>query len=294
MPILSSPSRWNILVLAVVLLGTASCASREAGTGAAGDGTMLTIKGSDTMVHLMSAWAEAFMRWHPATEIAVTGGGSGTGFAALLNRTTDICAASRDMMPKEIELARSKGMAPLCYLVARDGIAIVVHPSNPVASLTMEQLRKIYTGAYDNWRQVGGLDRRIVAYSRHSSSGTFVYFQEHVLLKRDFRSDARMLPATSIMVQSVSEDKGAIGYVGLGYAIDARNSVKLLPIRRTSGDPAILPSDGTVQSGEYSIARPLQLFTPDEPSRLAAAFIEFCLGQEGQEIVRETGYVTAK
>jgi phosphate transport system substrate-binding protein len=293
MSILSAKSSWGVFVVGAMFLATTSCDWRHGGAAAALQTTTLTIKGSDTMVHLVSAWAEAFMQRHPNTEISVTGGGSGTGFAALLNRTTDICAASRDMLPREIELAKSKEMNPVRRLVARDGIAIIVHPSNPVATLTMEQLRKIYTGAYDNWSQVGGADKKIVVYSRDNSSGTFVYFQEHVLLKRDYRSDARMMPATSIVVQSVSEDDGAIGYVGLGYAVEAGDAVKVLAIRRTAEDPAVLPSAESVRSGEYSIARPLRLFTAEEPKGLAAKFIEFCLGQEGQEIVRETGYVAA-
>lgn len=282
-----------MFAMAIAVLATVSCRPHTS-AGRGSDSTVLTIKGSDTMVHLVSAWAEAYMRLHPETEISVTGGGSGTGFAALLNGTTDICAASRNMMPKEVELAQARGMTPVRYLVARDGIAIIVHPSNPVAVLTMEQLRKIYTGAYDNWNQVGGTDRPIVVYSRDNSSGTFVFFQEHVLLKRDYRADARMMPATSVIVQAVSEDEGAIGYVGLGYAMEARGSVKILSIRPASGEPAVKPSEESVVSGKYAITRPLRLFTSEEPSGLTAAFIEFCLGREGQEIVREIGYVVAK
>ncbi len=294
MPNFSCKPLWGVFPLGAALLVTASCASREGGTDVASRTTTLTIKGSDTMVHLVSAWAEAYMRLHPATDISVTGGGSGTGYAALLNGTTDICAASRDMMSRETEVAKSSGIVPVRHLVARDGIAIIVHPSNPIASLTMEQLRKIYTGAYDNWSEVGGADRRIVVYSRDNSSGTYVFFQEHVLLKRDFRLDARMLPATSVIVQSVTEDEGAIGYVGLGFVLESPGGVKVLSIRQTPADPAVRPSAESVRSGEYAIVRPLQLYCSQEPSGLAAAFVEFCMSEAGQEIVRETGYVAAK
>ncbi len=289
------PKLWRGVVAAgAILLTISSCNPRGRGTGEAGTPAALTIKGSDTMVHLVSAWAEAFMQEHPRTEISVTGGGSGTGFAALLNGTTDICAASREMMPSETQLARGKGLAPVRSLVARDGIALIVHPSNVVDQLSIEQLRKIYTGAYDNWNQVGGADRPMVVYSRDSSSGTFVYFQEHVLRKRDYRADARMLPATSAIVQSVAEDEGAIGYVGLGYVVESAGGVKVLGIRSAADQPAIKPTVASVESGEYSIARPLQLYTADEPHGLVATFIEFCRGQEGQEIVHASGFVAVK
>ncbi len=282
------------LVAGLALFVTSSCSPHFGGDASGEADRALTVKGSDTMVHLVSAWAEAFMASHPETEISVTGGGSGTGFAALLNNTTDICAASRDMMPKEKELAEQRGMQPATFLVARDGIAIVVHPSNPVTALTKEQLAKIYSGSYDNWSQLGGLDRPIVVLSRDSSSGTFVFFQLQVLNKRDFHPDARLLPATSAIVQSVARDEGAIGYVGLGYAAGSHGSVKIVPIKRAAETPAVTPSVETVRSGEYPIARPLHLYTPGSPSGLAKDFVEFCLGQEGQAIVRNSGYVVAK
>jgi phosphate transport system substrate-binding protein len=277
-------------VVAALVPGLASC-GRYRGEGPAGAATELTVKGSDTMVHLVSAWAEAYMREHPATEISVTGGGSGTGFAALLNGTTDVCAASREMMSREREVAESTGLELVSRLVARDGVAVVVHPSNPVDALTIEQIRKIFTGAIDNWQQVGGMDREIVVFSRDTSSGTFVFFQEHVLLKSDFRPDARLMPATSAIVQSVAEDEGAIGYVGLGYATEAGEGVKMLAVSRANGDEPIVPSISSIETGEYAIARPLRLYTSGPPSGIAASFLDFCSGAVGQEVVRRIGYV---
>ena len=246
------------------------------------------------MVHLVSAWAKVFLQSHPAAEISVTGGGSGTGVAALLNGTTDICAASRELRRQEIDLAAKRGLQLSGTIVARDGVAVIVHPSNRVASLSIEQVRRIYTGAYDNWQQVGGSDRPIVVLSRDNSSGTYVFFQEHVLMKKDFRRDARLLPATAAIVQSVSEDEGAIGYVGLGYAEEAGAAVRVLPIKRSENAPPFAPSKTTVLSEDYSIARPLLLYAVGKPSARVAEFIEFCLSKEGQTLVRKSGYVAVK
>ena len=251
----------------------------------------VTVKGSDTMVHLASTWAETFMQAHPEIEVAVTGGGSGTGIAALLNGTTDICAASRKMKEKENDLAAEKSIDPKEFVVARDGIAVVINPENPIKALTLEQIRKIYTGEYKSWSQVGGPDDQIVVLSRESSSGTYVFFQEHVLEKKDYRQDARLMPATSAIIQSVSADKWSIGYVGLGYAVEAGEKAKMLGVKVDDEAAVVMPSEKTVDSGEYSIARPLHLYTAGDPQGSVKEFIDFCLGPEGQKIVRETGYV---
>lgn len=252
----------------------------------------IMIKGSDTMVHLVSSWAEAYMNKWADAEISVTGGGSGTGIAALINGTTDICAASRNMKPKEIKLAEEKGAMPMEHTVAMDGIALVVNPENPIDTLSIEQLGKIYTGAYTNWNQVNGPDEPIGVLSRESSSGTYVFFQEHVLNKKDYTPNARLMPATSAIIQSVSNDTWSIGYVGLGYAAEAGDKVKVLAIYETDPAAAIMPSMETVLDGSYSIARGLYLYTKGEPEGAIKKFLDFCLSAEGQEIVKETGYVT--
>lgn len=254
----------------------------------------ITIKGSDTMVHLVSAWSEAFMKGHPDSMISVTGGGSGTGIAALLNGTTDICASSRNIEAKETALAAQKGITPKEFGVARDGIAIIVHPSNPIAEVTQEQLMKIYTGAYTNWNQVGGPDQAIIALSRESSSGTYVFFQEHVLKKADYAPGVRLLAATAAIIQSAGDDKSSIGYAGLGYAVEAKEKVKILKVKANDTAPAIMPSDTTVRSGEYPIARALFFYVNGEPKGEVKDFIDFCLGEAGQKIVTENGYVTLK
>ncbi len=278
-------------LLTVALTLTLVGATWFAYSAQAGESKYLTIKGSDTMVHLVSNWAEAFMKDNKDADISVTGGGSGTGIAALLNGTTDICAASRKIKDKEVKLAEKKGITPVETVVARDGIAVVLNPKNPVSVLTIEQIGKIYTGAYTNWKQVGGPDKSIIVLSRESSSGTYVFFQKKVLQKADYTPKARLMPATSAIVQSVSQDSWTIGYVGLGYAVKAGKSIKILKVKDGADAKAIAPSEKTVASGEYSIARPLQFYTNGKPTGAIKAFIEFSLSEAGQKIVRESGYV---
>ena len=253
--------------------------------------TYITIKGSDTMVHLVSNWAEAFMKQYPDAEVSVTGGGSGTGIAALLNGTTDICAASREIKEKEKKLAWQKNINPKEIAVARDGIAIVVNPNNPVSELSMEQLAKMFTGIYERWDQVGGPNEGIIVLSRESSSGTYVFFQEHVLKKQDYTQRAKLMPATSAIIQSVSSDTWAIGYVGLGYALAAKGKVKIVAVKADDNSTAVSPSEQTVKSGQYSIARSLYLYINGEATGTVKSFVEFCLSDRGQKITVETGYV---
>lgn len=243
------------------------------------------------MVHLVTAWAEGFQKVEPGTEVSVTGGGSGTGIAALLSKTTDICAASREMTAGEREQAGQKSLHPVETVVARAVIAVIVHPSNPVSELTMEQLRKIFSGALTQWTDVGGGSGQFIVLSRETSSGTYVFFQEHVLKKEDYTPKARLMPATSSIIQSVSVDTQAIGYVGLGYALEAKGKVKVLRVKADAGARAIEPSEDTVRNGTYSISRPLYFYTADAPSGAAKPFTQYCLSEAGQQIVRDTGYV---
>lgn len=286
------------LSVLVLFLIQVSCDSgqKEAAKGdsATGSGKMISIKGSDTMVHLTSTWAEQFMAQHPDSQISVTGGGSGTGVAALLNGTTDICAASREMQGKEKEIAAQKKIALVEQTVARDGLAIIVNPENPIADLSMEQLRKIFIGEYANWKDVGGPDLPIIVLSRESSSGTFVFFQEHVLKKADYTPKARLLAGTSALVQSVASDKGAIAYVGLAFALEAKATVKMVGVKPGDDAPAVLPSDETVRAGSYPVARPLYLYTNGSSSPEVKAFVDFALSDAGQKIVTETGYISVK
>ncbi|MCF7955352.1 MAG: phosphate ABC transporter substrate-binding protein [Phycisphaerae bacterium] len=277
-----------ILTLVIAAILITGCSKNDGGSN---EKTYITVKGSDTMVHLASTWAEIFMKENPGIEVSVTGGGSGTGIAALLNGTTDICAASRKIKDKETTLAKSKGIEAKEIIVARDGIAVVVNPSNPVSELSIEQIGKIFTGATPAWDGVGGNAAGIEVLSRESSSGTYVFFQGKVLNKKDYAQTAKLMPATSAIVQSVSSNENAIGYVGLGYADAAKGKIKVLAVKADSSSPAVKPSEATVKSGEYEISRPLQLYTNGTPTGVVKKFIDFCLSGRGQEIVKETGYV---
>lgn len=258
------------------------------------DGGTLTVKGSDTMVNLASAWAEAYMKAHPDAVVSVDGGGSGTGIAALLNGTVEIASASRNVKQKELELAKEKGIVLVEHTVARDAISVVVNPANPVSELTMAQLAKIYTGEYTSWSQVGGPNEKITVCSRENTSGTYAFFQEHVLQNKDYAKTALLLPANTSIVDEVASNSWAIGYIGLGYLVGAENKVKALGIKADASSPAVMPSEQTAKSGEYSIARALYLYTVGEPQGLAKSFIEFVSSEEGQKIVVETGFVTAQ
>ena len=273
------------ICLLIAMLGTGGKAAAK---------KMITVKGSDTMVHLVSNWAEAFMKQKPDAEVAVTGGGSGTGIAALINGTAEICAASREMKDKEKQQAREKGIEPREVIVARDGIAVVVNPKNPLNEIDMGQLAQIFTGITTRWDQISGKNEEILVFSRESSSGTYAFFQEHVLKNKDYTPKAKLLPATSAIIESVSTDKGAIGYVGLGYALAAKDKVKIVSVKVDANSPAVMPSDETVISGKYPIARPLYLYTSTKAPADVISFVDFCLSDSGQAIVRESGYVVIK
>lgn len=272
---------------------TLGCSSGS-GDSAGGNENEVTVKGSDTMVHLAGVWAEEYMKEHPDTTVSVTGGGSGTGIAALLNGMTDICNASRKIKDKELQQCKQQGIEAVETIVARDGIVLAVNPENPVKELTVEQIGKIYIGATNNWSELGGPDAEIVVLSRDSSSGTYGFFQKTVLKKKDYRADAKLMPATSAIVQEIEGNKWAIGYVGLGYAAEAADKIAMISVKADADSPAVVPSEETVASGEYSISRPLRIYTAGEPQGKVKEFIEFCLSAPGQEVVRETGYVPVK
>ncbi len=256
-------------------------------------GVMIENKGSDTLVNLALAWAEAYAQVRPRVRISVTGGGSGTGIAALINGTVDIANASRAMKPEEIEKARANGIEPVEFTVARDAIAVVVHPSNPVDGLTLQQLSDIYTGKITNWQEVGGEDRPIVLLSRESNSGTYMYFLENVvrLGNKDsallFSPDALLMPSSEGISAEIRQNPNAIGYDGLGYVTPDQ---KVLAVARDSSGPYVLPSVDTVNDGSYPIARPLYMYTAGEPGGEVKAYLDWILS-DGQRIVPELGFV---
>jgi phosphate transport system substrate-binding protein len=282
--------RTNITLSGLALGALLGCGPSQ--MSASGGTGMLTLKGSDTMVHLVTAWAEAYMTAHPESMIAVTGGGSGTGIAAMLNGTTGLCMASRDVKDTERAQAKERGVSFSEHVVARDAIALVVHPENPVQELSLDQLKRIFTGAVENWSQLGGPDRAIQALSRESNSGTYVFFNEHVCKKQDFGARIRLMPSNAAIMQAAEQDRGAIGYVGLGYA--QQGTVAVVRVRTAESAAAVAPSAATVGDGSYGIARPLYLYSNGAPKGLAKAFAEFAASADGQRIVSETGYVPLK
>lgn len=279
---------WGVLLIVVITLTAAGCG---------GGKKAIQIKGSDTMVNLGQAWVEAFMKANPGVTLAITGGGSGTGIAALISGTTDIVQASRNMEPKEIELARKRGIEPKEFHVANDGISLVVHPSNPVRGLTLKQLSDIYTNKIKNWKEVGGPDRRMVALSRERNSGTHVFFLEHVVKlgdkksKNEFAPGILMIPSSQAIIEEVSGNTSAIGYVGLGY-VTAKQ--KILAIAKDNKSPYVIPSVQTVTRGSYPVSRSLLFYTNGEPSEKIKPFVDFVLSPAGQKIVLKMDFVPAK
>lgn len=236
------------------------------------------------------------MAEHPEVRISVTGGGSGTGIAAMINGTVDIANASREMKPEEIEAARANGIDPVEFVVARDAIAVVVHPSNPVDQLTIQQISDIYTGKITNWSQVGGEDRPIVLLSRESNSGTYVYFLENVVRMGEdndllFSPETLLMPSSEGISAEVRQNPNAIGYDGLGYVTPDQ---KVVAVAREAGGPYVLPSVETVNDGSYPISRPLYMYTAGEPTGHVKAYLDWILSEEGQSIVPELGFVPLK
>ncbi len=250
-------------------------------------------KGSDTLVNLALAWAETYMESHPEVRISVTGGGSGTGIAAMINGTVDIANASRAMKPEEIAAAQANGIEPMEHVVAGDAIAVVVHPSNPVDRLTLGQISDIYTQKITNWSQVGGKDRPIVLLSRESNSGTYVYFLENVIRLGDdesnllFSPDTLLMPSSEGISSEVRDNPNAIGYDGLGYVTPDQ---KMLAVALDVSGPHVLPSVETVNDGSYPISRPLYMYTAGEPVGDRKAYMDWILS-EGQALVSELGFV---
>lgn len=246
------------------------------------------------MVNLALAWAEAYKTVRPDVLISVTGGGSGTGITALVNKTVDIANASRAIKPEEIAAVEATGVEPVEFIVARDAIAVIVNPANPVSQLTLEQISAIYSGEINNWKEVGGDDRPIVRLSRETNSGTHVYFLETVLRlgkkenKTLFSPDTLMLPSSEGITTEVRDNPNAIGYDGLGYVIP---QVKVVAIARNPGEPYILPSAATVNDKTYPIARDLYMYTAGQPTQVEKDYLDWILSSDAQKIVTELGFV---
>jgi phosphate transport system substrate-binding protein len=267
-------------IMLVALLGLLACGIVVA------EGTV-TVKGSDTLVRLGQRWAEEYMKTHKGAVIQVSGGGSGTGIAALLNGSTDICEASRDMQPKEYQMASDKGIKPYRVAVALDGIAVFLNKSNPVNALTIAQLKDIYTGKITNWKEVGGTDARIILYSRENNSGTYAFFKEHVMKSMDYAPQAQNLPGTASVVNAISKDPNGIGYGGIAW----ETNVKAAAVKKDDTTAAVTPSVETVTNGTYPISRELYWFFNGTPTGNLKEVLNWALSPEGQKIAEEIDYV---
>lgn len=249
------------------------------------------LKGSDTVLPLAQKEAESYMKSNKTAKITVTGGGSGVGLAALVDNTTDIAMASRKIKMDEKMKLQDAGRNYKETIIAYDALSVIVNPSNKVSQLTKEQLAGIFTGKVKNWKEVGGDDMPIVVYSRESSSGTFEFFKEHVMDKKNYASTVLSMPATGAIVQSVSQTKGAIGYIGLAYM---ENNVKALKVSYDKGKTYIAPSMETAKDKSYPVVRPLYYYYLTTVEKSVKPFVDYVLSAEGQKIVEQVGYVPLK
>jgi phosphate transport system substrate-binding protein len=279
-------------VLIIILAGCSGC-------GFSGENTSQQIKiienkGSDTIVNLALAWAEEYQVIEPSVHLSVTGGGSGTGIASLINGTVDLANASRKIKSEERESALNNGSDPVEFVIARDAIAIIVNLHNPVDHLTLQQISAIYSGEINNWKDVGGEDRIIVRLSRETNSGTHVYFLDEVIRLGDdenntlFAQNTLLLPSSEGIGAEIRQNPNAIGYDGLGYVTD---EMKVIGVASSPDDPFIFPSAETVNSNQYPIARDLYMYSNGEPEGFIKDYLDWILSTDAQKIVTELGFV---
>jgi phosphate transport system substrate-binding protein len=283
-----------IILFVLSLLLLTACSSNTTDTTPPPSATYIENKGSDTIVNLALAWAEKYQAEHPEVRISVTGGGSGTGLASLINKTVDIANASRQIKDEEVAEAKKNGVDPLEHVIARDAIAVIVNPNNPVSQLTLKQISDMYSGKINNWSEVGGEDRPIVRLSRETNSGTHVYFLETVLRmgnKEDktlFSMDTLLLPSSEGIIAEVRQNPNAIGYDGLGYV---PKDLKTIAIAEQEGGAYVLPSIPTVNDKTYPIARDLYMYTNGEPTGIVKEYLDWIMSPEAQQIVADLGFV---
>ncbi len=247
----------------------------------------INVKGSDTMVILGQRLAEQYMKLNKGTTIAVSGGGSGVGISALINKTTDICQASRDMKPKETQDATANGVKPYRAAIALDGIAVFVNTGNPVKTFTLAQLKGIYTGKITNWKEVGGPDKPIILYGRENSSGTYAFFKEHVMTNEDYAATMQAMAGTAALVNAVSKDANGIGYSGVAWD----KGVHVVSIKKDEKSAAIAPIMETITNGTYPITRALYWFTNGTPTGEMKSLLNWVISADGQEIVKAAEYI---
>lgn len=271
-----------------LLVITAACSAFAAPKG------NLKITGSTTVLPLSQMWAEEFMAKYPGTSISVSGGGSGTGISNLLNGICNIANSSREAKPKEIDTARSRNVQLTATKIARDGLSIIVNDANDIKTLSIDQLRAIYSGSAGSWKAVGGSSsKEIVVIGRDSSSGTYGFFQEAVLGGGAYVKGMLSMPTTQAICQAVAQSKDAIGYVGMAYAEEFAKAgkVRIVAISRKRGGNAMIPSKANVTNGTYPLFRYLYMYTIGAPKGITGDFVKYALSPEGQKLVTESGYL---
>jgi phosphate transport system substrate-binding protein len=279
---------FQILTLILLTFITFGCTGQPPGES-------LDIKGSDTLVQMVADMAETYMENNPGTDVMVTGGGSGTGIAALINGEVDIAISSRSITTKEIDIARKKGIEPWEFIIARDGLAVIINPDNQLRNLTLDQIGAIYRGDIINWNQIGGEDQEITLYGRQSTSGTYEFFLEHVVnwqqtRKNDYSPKMRNMEGNKAIADAVTADTSGIGYVGIGYVTDKINVINIA--RGTSSEYISPLEENNIENDLYPITRPLYQYTSGKPDKdsLLYAFLRFEQSEAGQNIVRRTGF----
>lgn len=283
-----------LLIFTVLTIGACSFKQKQSVIDRPSETITLTNKGSDTIVNLALAWAEAYNKVRPDVSISVTGGGSGTGIAAMINDTVDIANASRRMKEKEISNAKENGVTPVEFVIARDGIAVIVNPENPIDQLTMQQVSDIFSGKVTNWSQLGGEHRPIVRLSREVNSGTHVYFLEAVVRMGNKKDDTLFAPSTLLLPSSegitaeISQNPNAIGYDGLGYVTE---EVKTIAVAPDNYSQYISPSIETVIDNSYPISRALYMYSSGEPTGHIKEYLDWISGTDAQTIVKDLGFV---
>jgi phosphate transport system substrate-binding protein len=277
-----------------LLLCLAISACKPSNASSSPTTNLIIDRGSDTLVNLALAWAEAYAKVNPSVSISVSGGGSGVGLAALIEKTTDIANASREIKPEEVQSAKANGVTPVEFVVARDAIGVIVNPSNPIDQLTLQQISDIFSGKINNWKELGGEDRPIVRVSREVTSGTHVYFLDSVIRLGDpnnktiFAADTLLLPSSEGIMSEVGQNPNAIGYDGLGYITP---DVKKIRLAKDPAGPFVEPTVATALDGTYPISRDLYMYTNGEPTEKIKEYLDWILSPDGQKIVSELGFV---
>ena len=286
--------RTKIYIAFLAIFGVlVSCSNQQGKNVNAG----MQIKGSDTIVNLVQVWAEKFSQINDGTNVGVTGGGTGTGFAALLNNTCDIAMASRQVEENEINLAKKQNITYKEFIVGLDGLAVLVNKNNPINDITIDQLRDIFMAKITNWKEIGGEDRPIVLLSRESNSGTHMFCKETVIRlndinsKDEFSPKALLMPSSQAIVDEIYQNPNAIGYAGIGFMND---QTKAISVAAQNSIEYFYPTIENVMYGRYPISRPLYLYTNGEPEGIVKDFIDYALSEEGQKVVVETAFVPIK